>query len=91
MKDHNLRKIVGKNIKYYRFLNGYTQERLAEKCNLSPRYISDIENFNGNISLDTIEDIARIFLIQPYQLLRDTKSKHKVLPKRVNMEGSKAK
>ena len=30
-------------IKYYRYLNGYSQEKLAELCKLSPRYLTDIE------------------------------------------------
>jgi len=35
-----------------------TQEKLAELTDLSPRYISNIENGSGNVSLDTIELIA---------------------------------
>ena len=59
MKTQNIRKVLGVNVKYYRFLIGYTQEQLAEKCELSPRYISDIENFKGNIPIDTLENIAK--------------------------------
>ena len=58
MKYPSIRKILGDNIKYYRFKMGYTQEKLAELTDLSPRYISDIENYNGNISIDTLENIA---------------------------------
>lgn len=45
MKYPSIRKILGDNIKYYRFKMGYTQEKLAELTDLSPRYISDIENY----------------------------------------------
>ena len=31
------------NIKYYRYLNNYSQEKLAELSKLSPRYITDVE------------------------------------------------
>ena len=44
MKIPNIRKVLGANVKFYRYTLGYTQEQLAEKCDLSPRYISDIEN-----------------------------------------------
>lgn len=84
MKISNIRKIVGTNTKYYRFLNGYTQEKLAEKCNLSTRYISDIENYKGNIPIDTVEIIAKSLKIKPYLLLKEQKFQH--LPKRVNMK-----
>lgn len=84
MKKTNIRKVVGSNVKYYRFLVGFTQEQLAEKCDLSPRYISDIENANGNIPIDTLEKIAKHLKIEPYLLVKE--EIHKSLPKRVNMK-----
>lgn len=70
MKSFNLRKIVSANVKYYRLSAGYTQEKLAELCNLSARYVSDIENVKGNIPIDTIEEIAKALNIEPYMLLK---------------------
>ena len=60
------------------------QEKLAEKCNLSPRYISDIENANGNIPIDTVQNIAKCLKVEPYQILKP--HNHQPLPKRVNMK-----
>lgn len=84
MKIQNIRKVLGANVKYYRFLIGYTQEQLAEKCNLSPRYISDIETYNGNIPIDTLSNIAKVLKVEPYLLIKE--QKHPTLPKRVNMK-----
>lgn len=84
MKSSNIRKVLGANVKYYRYLIDYTQEQLAEKSDLSPRYISDIENSNGNISIDTLEIIANILKVEPYLLIK--KQNHPKLPKRVNMK-----
>ena len=84
MKISNVRKILGANVKFYRYMIGYTQEQLAEKCDLSPRYISDIENHNGNISIDTLENIAKVLKVEPYLLIKP--QKHCDLPKRVNMK-----
>ena len=39
-----LKKLLGRNIKKYRKLNGLTQEQLAEKINVSRTYIVKIEN-----------------------------------------------
>ena len=44
LRTKNIRKTLNDNVKYYRFKNRYTQEELAEKCDLSPRYLSNIEN-----------------------------------------------
>lgn len=84
MKISNIRKDLGANVKYYRHLIGYTQEQVAEKCNLSPRYISDIENSQGNVSVDTLENIANILKVESYLLIKP--QKHPKLPKRVNMK-----
>lgn len=84
MRTKNIRKILSDNVKYYRFKNGYTQEELAEKCDLSPRYLSDIENSKGNIPIDTLEVIAYYLKVDPYILLKE--KKYKPLPKRVNMK-----
>lgn len=80
----NIRDVLASNIKFYRFKMGYTQEQLAEKTDLSPRYISDIEHSKGNIPIDTLEVLALILKVKPYCLIRE--QKHKTLPKRVNMK-----
>ena len=41
--EKNLRKNIGKKIKLARTKTNYTQEALAEKTSLSPRYISQLE------------------------------------------------
>ena len=84
MKYPSIRKVLGYNIKYYRFKIGCTQEKLAELTDLSPRYISDIENYNGNISVDTLENIVRCLKVEYYLLLKD--SHHKPLLKRANLK-----
>lgn len=84
MKSKSIRKVLGTNVKYYRFKIGYTQEQLAEKCDISPRYISDIENAKGNIPLDTLEVLADCLKVEPYILLK--LHQYKTLPKRVNMK-----
>ena len=79
MKSKNIRKVLGTHVKYYRFKIGYTQEQLAEKCDISPRYISDIENAKRNISLDNLEVLADCLKVEPYILLKI--DQYKALPK----------
>lgn len=50
-----------KNVKHYRSLKHFTQEKLAEESNLSISYIKQIESEKEykNISLDTIFKISK--------------------------------
>ncbi len=82
-KTSDIRGNLGFNVRYYRFQLKLTQEQLAEKCDLSPRYISDIETSNGNISIDTLEKIANVLGVEPYILIKPINNSD--LPKRVNM------
>lgn len=82
-EENNIRKILGKNVRYYRYQNRLTQEKVAERCELSPRYLSDIENGKGNISVDTLNKLATILKVKPYLLIK--KQNINRLPKKVNM------
>lgn len=84
MGKSDLRKILSINVKHFRFINGLSQEQLAEKCELSPRYISDIENEKGNIPIDTLEKISVALKIRPYQLLKEQNVNK--LPRRINIK-----
>ena len=63
-------KILSKNLKYYRIKNELSQEKLAEKCNLSRNYISDLENTKSNPTLNTLNVLAKALNIKPYLLLK---------------------
>lgn len=78
-----LKKTFGRNVKYYRFQNRMTQEQLAELTDLSPRYISNIENGTGNVSLDTIESLVEALNVE-YQDLFATENVE-IKFKKVNM------
>ena len=54
---------LGKNIKKYRLQNNYSQEFLAEKCDLSREYISRIESEQKYVSLKKIFMIADILKV----------------------------
>lgn len=62
--------LFGENLKYYRIKNNLTQEELSEKCDLSTRYISKIENNNSNVTLSVLELFATILGVEPYKLIK---------------------
>lgn len=67
VKD-NLHDLLIFNIKYYRYVNNYSQEKLAELSKLSPRYITDVERGKHCPTIQKIESIAKALNIEPYEL-----------------------
>lgn len=58
----------GKMIKVFRKEKGWTQEQLAEKLDLSTKYIQLIENCNREPSLSTVYKIAEAFKVKVREL-----------------------
>lgn len=54
---------IGKNIQEIRKSYGYTQEKLAEKIDVSTRYISDIEQDKSKPSYEILVRICNLFQI----------------------------
>lgn len=69
LKFSKLSEVLAFNIKYYRYLNGYSQEKLAEMCKLSPRYLTDIERGIHCPPISKLEIIAKALNIEAYRLL----------------------
>lgn len=72
-KDNNVLRYrqMGLLIAYYRKLNDYTQEELAELLEISPGYLSQVEAQPRMqpISLELLFRIADVLKIEPYRLL----------------------
>ena len=73
MKDEEkfLRKNIGKKIKIARSKANYTQEELAEKLSLTPRYISQLERGIAFGSATTIINICKELQIESDFLFHD--------------------
>ena len=65
----NILEVFGTNLRKYRTEKGYSQEKFAELCGLHRTYISDIECFRRNVSLENVEKIADALEISAYKLL----------------------
>ncbi len=64
-----LLEIFAENVKKYRKLKGFSQEKLAEVAGLHRTYIAGIESITRNVSLKNIEKIASALEIDPAKLL----------------------
>ena len=61
-------KVFGTNLRKYRTNFGLSQEAFAEKCGLHRTYISSVERFQRNISIESIQRIADALEIETYKL-----------------------
>ena len=62
-------KILGTNLRKYRLEKGISQEKFADLCGLHRTYISDIECFQRNVSIENVQRIAEALEIEAYKLL----------------------
>ena len=69
----NIKELFGTNLRKFRTQKEYSQEKFAELCGLHRTYISDIECFQRNVSLENIQKIAEALEMKTYMLLVDEK------------------
>lgn len=62
-------KVFGQNVRRLRLEKGLSQEKFAEYCGLHRTYISDIECFTRNVSLETVQKIADALKVDSFRLL----------------------
>ena len=62
---------VGKRIRELRRKLGITQLELSEMINVSPPHMSNIENGNKNVGVETLVKIANVLHISTDELLED--------------------
>jgi transcriptional regulator with XRE-family HTH domain len=63
-----LRKIVGKNLRRWRSLRGFTQEELADRAGINRNYVGMIERGENAATVDTIDMLAKALVIDPATL-----------------------
>ena len=70
VKIPKYRKTLGENIRLYRRNLKWSQEKLAEKAELRPNYIGDIERGEENVSVDALMRIATAMSLSLTKLVR---------------------
>lgn len=74
MNFEEFKQIYADNIKLKRNQLGLKQDKLAEKINLSEKYISDLETGRRIGSFETLVSIANALEVEPYELLLPAKT-----------------
>ncbi len=73
----NLKQQLGQRIKELRIKNNLTQSALVEKVNIATKYQSCVETGNSYPSAELIEKYAKVFNIEPSEVLSINNSKIK--------------
>lgn len=63
------RKIIGETIRKYRKRAGLTQEKLAEKAELHPVYVGEVERGEQTISVFALMKIAKVLGVRVRDLV----------------------
>jgi transcriptional regulator with XRE-family HTH domain len=64
------RKLLGQRVKHLRRLRRYTQEQLAERIEINPKYLSSIEHGVENPTLDLLIRLANGLQVDLYELFQ---------------------
>lgn len=65
----SIRATLAENVRSYRKDNGLSQEELADLCDLHRTYIGSVEREERNVSLSTLEALARALGVSVPELL----------------------
>jgi transcriptional regulator with XRE-family HTH domain len=64
------RQQLGQRLKHLRRVRGYTQEQLAERIDISPKYLSSIERGAENPTLQLLGRLAQGLQVELYELFQ---------------------
>lgn len=67
----NIDSSIGKVFKAYRKKQHLTQDKMAEKLEISEKYISRLENGNSGVKLETLVNYMNILGIAPNVVFKD--------------------
>lgn len=68
--DNYLIDTLASNVKFFRKKIGLSQSDLAEKCKLHRTYVGGIERGEKNITLNTLEALAKALEVKPDELIK---------------------
>lgn len=71
----SLRAVLAENLRQFRKTQGYSQEELANRCGLHRTYIGSVEREERNVSLSTLEVLAKALRVSVPELLTKTGGK----------------
>lgn len=69
-KKRSGRQLLADNLRHLRVAKGWSQVQLAEKADMSRRFVEDVETLKANATLDSLDGLAAAFDVDVFELLR---------------------
>ncbi len=63
IKKETIEQTIGRNLKYFRYQAGMSQEKFYEMCNLSPKYLASVERGEVNVTVSFLDNIAKVLKV----------------------------
>ena len=70
MEEQELKNVLGKNLKYFRFRKHFSQADLAEKASISVNFLSNVERGNNFPLAGTLCSLAKALGIEVFELFK---------------------
>lgn len=80
---NTIQNIIGKNLKYYRYRSGLSQEKFYEQFGLNAKYLASVERGEVNVSVEFLYNLARLLKIDIREFF-DPDENRNVLKKRID-------
>jgi len=71
METQEIKNILGRNIKYFRFHRQLSQSELAEKADISITFLSNIERGKMFPKVETLSRLTKSLNVSVFELFRD--------------------
>ncbi len=75
MSKSDLREILAENVRAYRLRNGLSQDVFADQCGLHRTYVGSLERSERNVTLATLELVAKAIGVSVPTLLTKREGK----------------
>jgi len=91
MKTQEIKNILGRNIKYFRFHKRLSQSKLAEKADISITFLSNIERGKMFPKVETLSRITESLDVEVHELFQPVLASkdHKKMMKRLTEDMTK--
>ncbi len=80
---NTVQKTIGKNLKYYRYQSGKSQEKFYGQFGLNPKYLASVERGEINVSVEFLDNLAKIINIDIREFFNPDQSRA-ILKKRID-------
>lgn len=80
---NEIQKIIGKNLKFYRYKSGLSQEKFYEQFGLNYKYLASIERGEVNVTVLFLANLANLLKIDIREFFNPDK-KREIIKKRID-------